>query len=197
MASIAVAITAPAGGWSAMVNTALQGAALLVALTGSRAGPALRWALIAIVLVSIAVTAFVAAPLQVIPALLNALILFAIPLVIVARFRRNLYVSVQSILGAICIYLVVGMVFANVDLALSALTGYDFFAGQVATPPSEYMYFSFITLATVGYGDLTPGAGIARALAVAEALMGQLYLVTVIALVVSNLGRERRGPGVG
>jgi hypothetical protein len=55
------------------------------------------------------------------------------------------------------------------------------------------MYFSFITLATVGYGDLVPALQLGRALAVLEGLTGQLYLVTVVALVVSRIGW--RGPG--
>ena len=52
-------------------------------------------------------------------------------------------------------------------------------------------------LATVGYGDLTPGSGAAQALAVTEALTGQLYLVTVIALLVGSFGRARQRPPGG
>ena len=57
---------------------------------------------------------------------------------------------------------------------------------------ADYLYFSFVTQTTVGYGDLTAAGGFGRALAVLEALIGQLYLVTVIALLVSNLGSARR-----
>ncbi len=53
------------------------------------------------------------------------------------------------------------------------------------------MYFSFITMATVGYGDLTAQGGLGRALAVTEGLFGQIYLVTAVAALVSNLGRRR------
>jgi len=54
------------------------------------------------------------------------------------------------------------------------------------------VYFAFITLATVGYGDLSPGTDIVRVLAMIEGLLGQLYLVTVIAVLVSNVGRRPR-----
>ncbi len=58
--------------------------------------------------------------------------------------------------------------------------------------PSDFVYYSFVTLTTVGYGDLTASTGIGRMLSVTEALVGQLYLVTVVAILVSNLGRNRK-----
>ena len=54
------------------------------------------------------------------------------------------------------------------------------------------LYFSYVTLATLGYGDYTAAGNLGRALAVLEALMGQLYLVTVVAVVVTRLGRPGR-----
>ena len=56
-----------------------------------------------------------------------------------------------------------------------------------------FQYFSFVTLATVGYGDYTAAHQLGRMLAIVEALMGQLYLVTVLAILVSQLGRPRAG----
>ena len=194
-ASIAVSIIGPPDTLRSLLNTTLQGAAVLVALTGSSAGRAIRIAIFATVAGSVLLTAVLSPSLRIVTNVLDAVVLVVLPLTIVARFRRDLYVSVQSVLGAVCIYLVIGMFFANLDLALSRLTGRPFFAGGAPATDSEYMYFSFVTLATVGYGDLTPGNGVARALAVCEAMTGQLYLVTVIALVVSNLGRSRRGGG--
>jgi voltage-gated potassium channel Kch len=54
------------------------------------------------------------------------------------------------------------------------------------------VYFSFVTLTTVGYGDLTAAFDAGRIASIFEALFGQLYLVSVVALLVANLGRERR-----
>jgi hypothetical protein len=194
-ASIAVSIVGPLDTWRGLLNTTLQGAAVLVALTGSPVGRVPRVAVFAIVAGSVAVTAVLSPSSRIAPNLLEALVLVVLPLTVVSRFRRDLYVSMQSVLGAVCIYLVIGMFFANLDLALSRLAGQPFFAAGASATDSEYMYFSFVTLTTVGYGDLTPGSGMARALAVSESMTGQLYLVTVIALVVSNLGRVRRGGG--
>ena len=59
----------------------------------------------------------------------------------------------------------------------------------------DYLYFSFITMTTVGYGELVPGPDSIRMLAVTEALVGQIFLVTALALLVGNLGRHRRTPG--
>ena len=69
----------------------------------------------------------------------------------------------------------------------------EFFA-QGMQPTTTYLYFSYITLATIGYGDFTPAHTAGRFLAVAEGLMGQLYLVTILAVIVSNLGRQRKPP---
>ena len=79
--------------------------------------------------------------------------------------------------------------------AFTAIGTFDsraFFAQQSNATVADYLYFSFVTMTTTGYGDLTAAHGLGRALAVLEALIGQLYLVTVIALLVSNLSRRGR-----
>jgi ion channel len=55
---------------------------------------------------------------------------------------------------------------------------------------ADFLYFSFATLTTTGYGDLVPGSNLARSLAILEALTGQIYLVTVVAVLVGNLMRR-------
>jgi hypothetical protein len=67
--------------------------------------------------------------------------------------------------------------------------------GEGASPPvslSKGIYFSFITLATVGYGDLVPGNDIVRGLAIVEAIAGQFYLAVMIARLMSLYMRETR-----
>jgi hypothetical protein len=99
-------------------------------------------------------------------------------------------VTADTVMGALSVYLLLGLLFATVDGFYAAAVG-PFFAQAGPRQPGDYVYYSFITLCTVGYGDLTPGTAIARILAMAEALLGQLYLVTVIALLVGNLGAQR------
>ena len=191
-------IISPPGTWSSLSTAALQGASVLVALSRP-VWSAVRLVLICAVLVSVFLAALATgSTVRGGSDLLNAAVIVVLPVIIVVRFRRNLHVNVQSVLGAVCIYLVIGMLYASVDSGVSQLTGQPFFAGAPKVSSSQYTYFSFITLTTVGYGDLTPGPGAARALAVVEALTGQLYLVTVIALIVSNFGRARETrPGTG
>ncbi len=64
---------------------------------------------------------------------------------------------------------------------------------QTKTPASiDYAYFSYTTLATVGYGDFTAATGIGRMISISEALVGQLFLVSAVALLVGNIGRTLR-----
>lgn len=92
----------------------------------------------------------------------------------------------DRLLAAICLYLVIGMIWA-VMYALVAHLVPDAFAG--ALPPRatlfDWGYFSLVTLTTVGYGDITPTANIARSLAAAEAMIGQLYPAIIIARLVT------------
>lgn len=66
------------------------------------------------------------------------------------------------------------------------------FAQHTAESTKNFLYFSFVTITTVGYGDLTAASNLGRSLAIAEALTGQIYLVTVVAAIVGGLGARRR-----
>jgi Ion channel len=103
-------------------------------------------------------------------------------------------VNRQSVLGAVSIYVLIGMFFTFAYGAAASLGSGAFFAQGTDGTPSIRLYFSFVTLATLGYGDYTPAGEVGRTLAIIEALLGQLYLVTVIAVLVANLGLARRGP---
>ena len=105
-------------------------------------------------------------------------------------------VTLAAVYGAIALYLLIGAFFASIDSAVGAIGTAPFF-NQASNPPFEtYLYFSYITLTTVGYGDFAPATSLAPALAITEALSGQLYLVTVVAVLVSNIGRPGpRGSG--
>jgi hypothetical protein len=72
----------------------------------------------------------------------------------------------------------------------------SFFSQGVAATASRCLYFSFTTLTTVGYGDLTAASNLGHTLAVSEALLGQVYLVTVVSVIVGNLGRRRDLPSI-
>ena len=120
------------------------------------------------------------------------LLTITIAVVIAAGALAQNEVNSRSVAGAICVYLLFGMMFMFLYGALAALGHTPFFAqGTDGTRPLR-LYFSFVTLATLGYGDYTPARNLGHALAVLEALIGQLYLVTVVAVVVTRLGRPGR-----
>jgi hypothetical protein len=108
---------------------------------------------------------------------------------VVAVLVEKPFVDTSSVLGVLCIYLLLGLLFAGVhQIAAAFRPHYLNGAGQ---PPasSDLLYFSVITMTTVGYGDLTPACLPARAIAVVEAITGQLYLVSVVAIVVAGWRR--------
>lgn len=101
-------------------------------------------------------------------------------------------VNSRSVGGAICVYILFGILFMFLFSVLALLGHGPFFAqGTDGTRPLR-LYFSYTTLATLGYGDYTAAGNLGHALAVLEALIGQLYLVTVVAVVVTRLGRPGR-----
>jgi hypothetical protein len=192
VATVVVTIAAQGASWARLLTPAMQGACVVLALGGRVGDWPVRAAVVVLVVCVVAGGAVLSSPVgRGVVALLDAAILASLPVIIAVRLRRRLYVSFQTVLGAVSIYLVIGMVFSWIDSAVSALAGAPFFTATGQMTASDYTYFSFITLATVGYGDLVPAGGLPRAAAVAEALLGQLYLVTIVALLVGNLGRAR------
>jgi hypothetical protein len=103
-------------------------------------------------------------------------------------------VNSQSVLGALSIYVTIGMLFTVLYGVMAELGDAAFFAQGTDGDPATRLYFSFVTLATLGYGDYSPAGEVGRLFSVLEALTGQLYLVTVVALLVSNLGHTRSKP---
>jgi hypothetical protein len=122
----------------------------------------------------------------------NGTLVAIAPLVIARDLWSHARVTGRTVAGALCIYLLVGMLFASL-LGILSLGDDPVFAGVPDATDADRLYFSFVTLTTTGYGDLSPAPGPARALAVMEALMGQLYLVTVVAVLVSHAVPIRRG----
>ena len=124
--------------------------------------------------------------------LVVALVLVGTIAVIILGIADQHAVNAQSVLGALSIYFLLGMVYTFAYGALASLDDAPFFVqGTDGTPPVR-LYFSFVTLATVGYGDYTAATDLGRTVAVTEALLGQLYLVTVVGLLVSRLRPRRR-----
>ena len=128
-------------------------------------------------------------------AVISGLLYVVAPVIIIRRLVLRRTVDTQTLLGAIAAYLMVGMGFAFAYRAVGALQAGPFFGSQGEGPFPQYLFFSFTTLTTTVYGNLVPDANPGQTLAVLEMLIGQLFLVTAVARVVSawqpGQGRER------
>jgi hypothetical protein len=124
-------------------------------------------------------------------AILSVALLLATIVVIAIGVVDQHQVNAQSVLGAISIYVLLGMVFIFVYSAVALLGSGPFFAQGTDGTLALRLYFSYVTLATLGYGDYTAASNFGHTMSVTEAMAGQLYLVTVLALLVGQLGGHR------
>jgi hypothetical protein len=125
---------------------------------------------------------------------LLSLLLFLV--VVLGQTLRSGPITFHRIQGAVAAYLLLGVIWAEA-YALVALLHPGAFSGplNLADGPRGWFYFSFVTLTTVGYGDVLPVHPVARSLAILEAATGPLYLAILIARLVSLTvapGRETR-----
>jgi len=202
-ASFVVEGTLSDSGWAQGAVTALLGTTLLLTFWAADMPPhRLRMAAVVVVAVTAAAIVTVAVgdrTAEGIGRLMNAaLVAFAPPMLVVGMLRsvrRHRAVTLEAVLGGLALYVLVGMLFAFVFGAVDRLGGEPFFANGVQATEPRCNYFSFSTLTTVGFGDLTARSDLGRTLAVLEALVGQLYLVTVVSVGVSNLVPRARAGG--
>jgi hypothetical protein len=115
----------------------------------------------------------------------KGLILLLTAALIVRRVLARPTVTIQSIYGALSAYLIIGLMFAAFYGAQNALGSAPFFAQHQPANTQTFQYFSFTTLTTLGYGDFTAAGNDGRALAVIEALTGQVFLATLVARLVA------------
>lgn len=125
---------------------------------------------------------------------INGLAILAIagagPILIGRDLFRHRSITIQTVLGAANIYLLIGLFFAVLYGIIVVLSPVAPFSGVETMRPVDLYYYSFIVLTTVGLGDLVPATDLVRVLTIVEALLGQLYLVTVIALLVGKMARR-------
>jgi ion channel len=119
------------------------------------------------------------------------------PVVILNRIIRHDTVGLETILGAICVYVLIAIAFAGIYAGVNDTESKGFFAQQVTPNNVDYLYFSFVTITTVGFGDLTAGTSTGRVLVTFEAMIGQIFLVTLVARLVSMYGVSRRPTRAG
>jgi hypothetical protein len=191
---ISVTLTAT---WSRSIVLAIQIATVWLALHVSRARPGVRHVASAALL---AAAAIAAANLvwrdedgltDSLVFLASALLYFIAPLSILRAVVEQREVTLETLLGAIDSYLLIGMFFGYLYLAIGAIADEPFFAGGIEATLPETLFFSFTTLTTTGYGNLVPAGNPGQAFAVLEMLIGQLFLITAVAKVINAWSPSR------
>lgn len=185
--------------WSHAVSLLLSAGMLAIVIVTSRGHRVRRaWSGVALAVVTLVLVVLVA--LDTGPASLPSIASAALVIVTVVQLVRGLLtmlsvrgVTVQAVAGALAVYLLLGIVFANAISAMAKIGTTPYFAQGFDGSESQRVYFSFTSMTTTGYGDLSPATSGGRAVAVLEMLTGQIYLVTVISLLVGNLRRRRDG----
>ncbi|HEX6619100.1 MAG TPA: ion channel [Solirubrobacteraceae bacterium] len=192
------ALVAPDRGGVRMLELLASGATLLVAVLTSRAPAGTRRLAglgVGLVVVAAAIGAAIAGPHPPFTFAAIAVLLAGTAGVILAGLVRLVVergVILQAVFGALAVYVLVGLTFSFVIGAVATGVSGPYFASGTDATQSARVYFSFTALTTTGFGDYTAAARGGRALAVLEMLVGQLYLVTVIATLVGNLRHQER-----
>jgi Ion channel len=203
VAAVAFGLAAPEGDGARFVGVTLQAATLVAAVVASRAHPSIiMFSIVAAVIGVVGTAAALAGTDEFGDGSAEVVALFYVILTppaiisgLLKHFREEGEATLQLMFGVLCLYLLLGLLFGVAFGADQEISGEPFFTtgdGQ----RDDFLYFSYATLTTVGYGDLIAAHDVGRSLAITEALLGQIYLVTVVALIVSNLrpARARRRP---
>ena len=119
---------------------------------------------------------------------------FAVATIIIIRHLVNQKeITVDLIWGAVCGYFLIGFMWGDIFSLLETLQPGSFNLGEQGVPDIDSLiYFSFVTLATLGYGDIVPLTKQAQSLSIIETIMGQMYLaVNIAALVAIRISQSR------
>jgi hypothetical protein len=191
-------IVAPDARWARALALALAAGALTVTAATSRERGSIRRLRAAIVGgAAVIVVAGTATGVLGVRAtfLASMLVEAAIPVALIGgllRLVKERGVTFQVVAGALAIYLLVGLLFASVIAFVSHVQNGAYFAQTGSVSNGTRVYFSFTVLTTTGFGDYTARTAVGHALSVLEMLTGQLYLVTVIGVVIGNFAGARR-----
>jgi hypothetical protein len=197
--AVVFVIVAPDGNGSRAVAFAIIGAALLVAICTSRERTVVLRRRAVVGGTTIATVTLLTAA-GVLPRAITLLVVAAMTLAVPAtlaggllRLVRERGATVQAVAGGLAIYLLLGLAFASAIGFVEAVESGQYFAQTATVTSSDRVYYSFTVLTTTGFGDFTAAHGAGRALAVVEMLFGQIYLVTVISILIGRRIEQARG----
>jgi Ion channel len=190
LVTFVVTLTLPPEGWGGRVAAiAVAGLTAVIALTSSNVRVGRVQVATAAVVIAVVAAALAKAVssngLLGVAFIIDALLLTLAAITILRRVVLAADVDFQTILGAISVFTLLGLLFGYLFLALGRLKGGEVFAGVPHAAARDYVFFSYTTLTTTGYGNLVPAGDIGQILAVLEMLTGQFFLVTLVAGLVS------------
>jgi hypothetical protein len=183
-------------GW--LIVSFSVGLSLLVALRAS--GVANRWQRIANAFIAAALIAAVLSATLIQfsdvavlpgvgrPSMVWVAIALVSPVVVLRRVLSQQTVTIETLWGAMSVYLLMAIAYNYIFLEVQRFGSVPFFGVEETT--SSFMYFSVVTITTLGYGDLSPVTDVGRFFAITEAIIGQVFLVTIVARLVSLLSRS-------
>lgn len=120
--------------------------------------------------------------------------LLASPVAIIAHQVKRRGLNVEALLAAVTAYVLVGLFFTFVFNLLSLASSSPVFGDADEDSLANQLFFSFTTLTTTGYGNLVPANATSQAVAVAEAITGQLFLITAVARIMHGAGSIAAAP---
>lgn len=192
--SLAFGLAAPTGDGAKLVTVALEGLTLVAAVIASGAHRFVeRVAIAAAILLFAAAAGAVLGTDEVgsdsarlISVVLVALAPPAIVYGMVSEFRERQAITIHTMFGGLCLYLLGGIFFATGLEAVQSVSNQPMLSPS-SVSSADFLYFSFVALTTTGFGDVVAATNLGRSFAITEALTAQIYLVTVVALIVANL----------
>jgi hypothetical protein len=199
LVTITFTLAAPEGDGARFVAVVMQAAVLVAAVVASRAHPGVIVLSLIAAVIGIAGTAlalfgsgkFGNSSAAIVALLYVMLTPPALVTGLRKQFRDAGAVTMQTMFGVLCLYLLIGLMFSVAFVTIEQLSSTPFFTPAGEHGRDDFLYFSYTTLTTVGYGDLVAATNLGRSLAITEALLGQLYLVSVVAVIISNLRPAR------
>lgn len=171
--------------WARYLAAVLQVAALAVGFLATSLHKDHRWLglLTVVAVASIALLAIGGDTASGISEVAAAVILCVLLAAVLDRVLRHEHVTIQTLLGAVCAYFLIGLMFSAVYGAINDFSDTPVFGEPVER--SVFSYFSFTTLTTIGFGDFTAVTDIGRRIAVIEGVLGQVFIATTLARLVS------------
>jgi hypothetical protein len=198
LASAFLAIVTPEETWARVLRDAVLAGTVVVAYwtaTARRAFLVPRVVVPSVALAFVVVGAVEGATTEATAAVIGAALSAAVAFLIARDLFDRHKVDAQTVLGALSLYVLVAIFFASLYTFVAVVGDGAFLTRGDDGSTGEHLYFSLVAISTTGFGDLAPASDVGRGLVALEIVLGQLYLVTVVAVIVTAATRRQLRQG--